>query len=168
MSYKHHKDTRFMPNRLTGLVASPNDSEHTRNSLYTHAANAGRVDRAPVDPRVGSRSKTGLGVPVTHGQMYSRTRGGDFARNGAHAAELESGATSSFKDTLKAPPKVFADPKPAYGMRSRHTESFTDAKGPGINHILHQGKGADEFAHALGRKILEQAMPSGSSVIPKR
>lgn len=161
---KHHRDTRFMPDRDTGLVDSPNTHPSAPGGLANHAANSGRVDGVPVDPRVGTKHKTGVGTPVIHGGMLSMHGSVDARGGDAHSA-VASGATTSFKDTLTAPPKVYADPPAAYGQRSRSDESRDpNVRGPGGNHAAHQGKGADAFAHALGRKIVQAAIHSGSSI----
>jgi hypothetical protein len=97
--------------------------------------------------------------PEIHSGMMAKSK-----RTGEHFAGLGGQDLSRFDgdpgmDALGGAPrgKVLTPPTPAFGQRSRQTESAFPVLPPGVNNKLHRGAGVD---HQLARRIFGEATSS--------
>ncbi len=115
------------------------------------------VERGNIARSPGINSAKGAGSVPVHANMRSRA-GESMATNWR---DLAPDASSPNPLDPEVPGKRLTPPQPSFGMRSRIAD--TEGASPGQNHSANVGRGVDRM---LGRKLIAEALSSGSTALP--
>lgn len=115
------------------------------------------VERGNIARTPGPNSAKGQGAVPTHPSM--RNRAGESMSTSWR--DLAPDASSPNPLAPEVPGKRLTPPQPVFGQRSRIAD--TEGASPGVNHMLNVGRGVDRM---LGRKMIAEALSSGSNKLP--